>query len=404
LNKTAKFSLFFLFLGIIILIIPPIQPAPLSIENSSWDGSSQFKKLLEEYLIVTDTTIPLRLIGDVKVDVIVVIGGNLPYFSEESNFLRQFVEKGGNVILFEDHGYARALTSSFGISLQGTIIDQEIHARNPYQPIVNQDNVEISKFSFTSCSVVFNTAVRVQRTRFITNSSYYPLFRPTGRLWEDKNSDGIFYKESEALNNESCYLGGILTFNNSNGKFVVVGDSAMPTNDMIDKEDNRIWLTDLVLMLTTNGAKTVLFDESRKLWLPPTGKAAIGTLSVLLMGLFHSPLIAIITIIIIGGVIGIKNDDQLIRFVKDIRISSPIEEKPIAAFLQSEEEEEIGKITKSDIYSDLYRTLLADEIRQIASKLTIEEKMDYESLLKRRRIDLNLYQSLIYQLKKYRKI
>ncbi|MHA2225187.1 MAG: DUF4350 domain-containing protein [Candidatus Hodarchaeales archaeon] len=403
-NKTAKFSLFFLFLGIIILIIPPIQPAPLSIENSSWDGSSQFKKLLEEYLIVTDTTIPLRLIGDVKVDVIVVIGGNLPYFSEESNFLRQFVEKGGNVILFEDHGYARALTSSFGISLQGTIIDQEIHARNPYQPIVNQDNVEISKFSFTSCSVVFNTAVRVQRTRFITNSSYYPLFRPTGRLWEDKNSDGIFYKESEALNNESCYLGGILTFNNSNGKFVVVGDSAMPTNDMIDKEDNRIWLTDLVLMLTTNGAKTVLFDESRKLWLPPTGKAAIGTLSVLLMGLFHSPLIAIITIIIIGGVIGIKNDDQLIRFVKDIRISSPIEEKPIAAFLQSEEEEEIGKITKSDIYSDLYRTLLADEIRQIASKLTIEEKMDYESLLKRRRIDLNLYQSLIYQLKKYRKI
>ena len=83
------------------LVIPPLQPASFTIENSNWDGLSKFKALIEENrsITVSETTIPLRLLGEIEADIIIIVGGNLPYFSEESNFLREFVEKGGDVII-----------------------------------------------------------------------------------------------------------------------------------------------------------------------------------------------------------------------------------------------------------------------------------------------------------------
>ncbi|UCE14181.1 MAG: hypothetical protein JSV04_03140, partial [Candidatus Heimdallarchaeota archaeon] len=361
----------------------------------------------EENMTVGETTSPLRLVGDIQADIIIVVGGNLPYFTEESGFLLQLIEEQQkNVILFEDNGYARVLTSAFGITLGGTVIDQDFHARNPYQPVINQSRINIEDFSFSSCTLVFNKGVRVEKTRDISETDYYPLFRTEGKTWEDKNHDGKFYRTNESIGEELCYLGGILSFDRG-GNFIVIGDSALPTNDMIDRQENRAWLSELISFLLSTGAESVLFDESRKLWIPPTGKAIISVTSVLLMGAFHSPLIAIITLIILGGIISVKKEDHLSDTIKIIRKSiHPVKEiKPIAAFLQSEEEEEFARVSKTSITSDLYRALLADEIQRLTTttKLTPTEKIEYENYLRLRNIDQTMYNKLVKKLKNHEK-
>ncbi|UCG04287.1 MAG: DUF4350 domain-containing protein [Candidatus Heimdallarchaeota archaeon] len=393
---------------VLILLIPPLQPASFTIENRNWDGLSKFKALIEKNNDVTvgETTIPLRLLGEIEADIIVIVGGNLPYFTEESNYLREFVENGGDVILFEDHGYARILTSAFGISLGGTIIDQnkESHDRNPYLPVVNEYGIGFPEQNSSVHTLVFNKAVRVSHSRSVQDSTFYPLFVVEGRVWEDKNNDGKFYRTNESVV-EDCYLGGKLTFNNHGGNFIVIGDSAFPTNDMINQKGNQDWLSDLFSYLLSNGGKKVLFDESRKLWIPPTGKAAVGTITVLIMSIFHSPLIAIVSVIIIGGIIGMRRTEQINKvatnFQKSLRPQKDV--KPIPAFLQSEEENELARLSKRSVISDLYRAMLTDEIRQIAPDISPLSKARYENYLRYRYIDVNLSSNLIEELKNIRK-
>lgn len=389
---------------LIIFVIPPIQPAPFTIDNNSWDGLSEFKELVELQMNVTESTIPLRLIGGTSnYDVIIIVGGNLPYFSEDSNFLYHYVRKGGNVILFEDHGYAGILPSAFGISLGGTVIDQDFYHLNPYQPVINQSNINVAGYEISNQQVVFNKAVGVHVSRLIVNTTYYPLFKTEGNTWEDLNRDGQFYRGIEKRN-ESCFLGAVLDFNEG-GKFIIVGDSAFPTNDMIDLNDNRPMITELLNLLVSDGAKSVLFDESRKIWIPPTGKAAIGILSVLLMGLFHSPIIAISVMIILGGFIGIKKEEQIANTLQKIRkgMQPKRELQPVAAFIQSEEEEELARLAKSEVISDLYRSLLADEIRSLPKGLTVLEKVELEYMLRQQYINVKDYDKLLKKLELFRK-
>lgn len=403
----AKHVVGLLLLIVVILIIPPLQPASFTIDNSNWDGLSEFKSLIEKNMTVSETTTPLRLVGGIQADIIIIVGGNLPYFTEESSFLLQLIkEQQKSVILFEDNGYARVLTAAFGITLGGTVIDQDFHGRNPYQPIINQSRITIENFSFLSHTLIFNKGVRVERNRTISETNYYPLFRTEGKTWEDKNHDGKFYRTNESIGEELCYLGGIMSFD-SGGHFIVIGDSALPTNDMIDRQENRAWLSELITFLLSTGAESVLFDESRKLWIPPTGKALISVTSVLLMGAFHSPLIAIITLIILGGIISVKKEDQLSDTIKIIRNSIYPEKKtePVAAFLQSEEEEEFARISKTSLTSNLYRALLADEIQRVTTttKLTPLEKIEYENYLRLRDIDQTKYNKLVKRLKNHEK-
>jgi len=389
---------------VIILLIPPIQPASFTIENQRWDGLSKFKTLIEENknIKVKETTIPLRLLGEIETDIIIIVGGNLPYFTEESNYLREFVEMGGDVILFEDLGYARLLTSAFGLTMGGNIIaqDQDFHDKNPYLPLIDQLGIGFLEHNSTTYSLIFNKAVRVQISRSLENTRFQPLFATKGRVWEDQNFDGKFYRTNESVV-EECYLGGILTFTNQGGNFIVIGDSAFPTNDMINQKDNQEWLSDLLSYLFSGGGKTVLFDESRKLWFPPTGKAAIGTLSVFIMSIFHSPLIAIVSVIVLGGIIAMRRTKQINKIAGNFRksLQPQVDTKPIPAFLQSEEENEIARLTKRSVISDLYRVMLADEIHQSSSHMSPEMKVKYENYLRHRYIDVKMSRNLTKQLK-----
>jgi hypothetical protein len=402
--RKLKQEYFFGILSIIILIllIPPLQPASFTIENRNWDGISKFKTLIEENegVSVRETTIPLRLLGGIKPNIIIIVGGNLPYFTEESTFLRDFVEKGGNVILFEDHGYARLLTSAFGLTMGGTIINQDNHDKNPYLPIIDQLGIGFLENNTTPYKLIFNKAVRVDISSFIENTTFRPLFTTEGLAWEDQNHDGKFYRTNESI--EECFLGGILSFSQG-GNFIVIGDSAFPTNDIIDKKDNKKWLSSLFSYLLRDGEKTVLFDESRKLWIPPTGKAALGTSCVLFMAIFHSPIVAIISMIIIGGIIGMRRTKQINKLAGNFRksLQPQVDIKPLPIFLQSEEENELARLTKRSVIPDLYRAMLADEIRQTSSNMSADEKIKYENYLRYRYIDVKMSRNLTKELKKH---
>ncbi|MHA1944554.1 MAG: DUF4350 domain-containing protein [Candidatus Hodarchaeales archaeon] len=394
-KRNQLIILFLVVLGIFLLFIPPLKAATHIIENEEWNGLSQFNSLLlANNLSTSETTIPLRLLGDLTVttDIIIIVGGNLPYFVEESKYLLDFVVKGGNVVLFEDRGYGRSLTSAFGLRMGGVLIDQDKHALNPYQPIVQQETFISQGILFPFRNVVFNHAVRVTRSEFLADSIYQPLFSLSGNIWEDRNFDGQFYEESERCTQETA-IGAMMIFPESEGSFTVIGDSSFPTNDMIDREENREWLLDLISFLTQGEKSRVLFDESRKIWLLPTGKAIYSLLTVLIMGLFHSPLIAFITLVLIGGIYATKKNQTILRFSKQLKKPFSEKEKMASyAYLQSEEEEVFGRLVKTASKTNAYRTLLLEELQRYSPRLSEDEKKYFEHYLRQRFFERNDYE------------
>ena len=165
-------------IGLVIIIVPPLLLASYSTQNTKWDGTSTFLDQFDNDLSISISKIPLSLLGDLNelADIIVIIGGNLPYYPEESQQLSNFVTEGGKVLLFEDNGYGEILTESFGLSLGGTLIDQDFHGHNPYHPKSTQNELQIKNFIMNPRTVVFNHAVRVEQTFILPNTRYYPLF------------------------------------------------------------------------------------------------------------------------------------------------------------------------------------------------------------------------------------
>ncbi|MFX1506392.1 MAG: hypothetical protein ACFFDC_09780, partial [Promethearchaeota archaeon] len=133
------------------------------------------------------------------------------------------------------------------------------------------------------------------------------------------------------------------------------------------------------------------------------GKAAIGTSCVFFMSIFHSPLIAITLVIIIGGIIGMRRTKQINKLASSFRKSLQPQEdtKPLPIFLQSEEENELARLTKRSVAPDLYRVMLADEIRQTSSNMSPIEKIKYENYLRYRYIDVKMSSNLTKELKKH---
>jgi len=405
--KRNQFILLFLIvLGVVLLLIPPLKPASYTIENTGWDGVSQFNSLLQSNnLRTSETTIPLRLQGDISkiTDIIIIVGGNLPYFVEDSNYLLDFVAKGGQVVLFEDFGYGRILSSAFGLRMGGSLIDQDSHALNPHQPVLNQPTFVEQSIIFPERKLVFNHAVRVTRSVHITNSIYQSLFVLGENIWEDKNFDRQFYKESERCIDQTA-IGAMIVFPKTGGSFTLIGDSGFPTNDMINREENKNWLSDLIEFISRGGRSRVLFDESRKIWFPTTGKAIYSLLTVLIMGLFHSPLIAFITLVLIGGIFATKKNQAIIRFSQQLKQPFANNDKIASyAYLQSEEEEVFGRLVKNAANSNVYRTLIIEELQHAAPRLSDYERRYFERHLRQRFFERNDYEKFSKQLKQIMK-
>ena len=407
-KRNQLIILFLVVLGMLLLFIPPLKAATHTIENKEWNGLSQFNSLLlTNNLSTSETTIPLRLLGDLTIttDIIIIVGGNLPYYVEESKYLLNFVVSGGRVVLFEDRGYGRSLTSAFGLRMGGILIDQDNHALNPHQPIVQQEMFVEQGIIFPLRNVVFNQAVRVTQSESLTDSIYRPLFSLFGNIWEDKNFDGQYYNESERCTQETA-IGAMMVFPESEGSFTVIGDSSFPTNDMIDREENREWLLDLISFLSRGEKSRVLFDESRKIWVIPTGKAIYSLLTVFIMGLFHSPLIAFITLVLIGGIYATKRNQTILRFSK--KLKGPFSDKGMIAsyaYLQSEEEEVFGRLVKTASKTNVYRALLLEELQRYAPCLSENEKKYFEHYLRQRffeRNDYEKYSDELHQIMKNR--
>ncbi len=396
---------FSVLIGLLLILIPPLQPAAYTISNTHWSGASSFQSSFEGNHKITSTNIPLSLLGDLNqlTDIIIIIGGSLPYYPEESQKLLTFVSNGGILILFEDTGYGRILTEAFGLRLGGTLIDQDNHGPNPYLPKSVQPELQIQNTVINQHNVIFNHGVRVKQFYRLPNTLYRPLFPLEGFVWEDKDGDGKFHEEEERVTDDA-YLGGILEFPNTNGLCIVIGDSAFPTNDMISREQNREWLLELVRLITQNDNKNVLFDESRKLWIPPSGIALISYVSIIILGIFHSPLIAFTALIILVGILAIRKNREIMEFTH--RLKEPFDRKariPTQAYLQSAEEEVFSSYGKKSSRSNLYRDLIVEELLEIEERLTHEEKRYFEDSLRQRIFTFADYEKHKYQIEQFKK-
>ena len=136
------------------------------------------------------------------------------------------------------------------------------------------------------------------------------------------------------------------------------------------------------------------------MWLLPTGKAIYSLISVLIMGLFHSPLIAFTSLVIIIGIFATKRNEQILDFGQKVK-KSLSEDAKIASFayLQSEEEEVFGRMVKTSIKANVYRTLLIEELQRANKKLYDHEIKYFEFRLRARFFERNDYEKYSEELK-----
>jgi hypothetical protein len=122
------------------------------------------------------------------------------------------------------------------------------------------------------------------------------------------------------------------------------------------------------------------------------------------MGLFHSPLIAFITLVLIGGIYATKKNQMILRFSNQLKKPFSDKEKIVSyAYLQSEEEEVFGRLVKTASKTNAYRTLLLEELQRYSPRLSENERKYFEHYLRQRFFERNDYEKYSNKLREIMK-
>ncbi len=117
LSLFAKFSLLALVIAIGALAAVPYAPAG-SINNHDWNGTSIFAQQLKEQLGVPVTRSlwsSIRLNEEPGDQLIIIIGGQRKFSSQEVRAITNYINRGGAVLVFDNWGTGSQLLSKLGI-------------------------------------------------------------------------------------------------------------------------------------------------------------------------------------------------------------------------------------------------------------------------------------------------
>ncbi|MHA2364662.1 MAG: hypothetical protein ACXAC7_11950 [Candidatus Hodarchaeales archaeon] len=311
-----------IFLIILIYFIPNPAPPPLTTANSNWDGTSKMKILLKNdnnqiRSIISSPSI--YFIGNPKNTLIIVVGSNKPYFENEVNFFVNFVKEGGKLLLFEDNGYSRNIFEGFGFKLsQYPIVDSINYDKHPSLPVLKSELIDNQTFDVQLNQPVglipdLNYLYDLFGNRIILKE----LLITSNYTFEDYDSNGIYSEDIDSLTGITV-LGYHLQIQNG-GSLIAIGETQLPINDMIERKNNSQFILKLMNILDEDShSSTILFDESKKLWIP-IGPGLNNNINYFILFIFHSFQFLGIALIILGGIIFIIYRKELESIFREIK-------------------------------------------------------------------------------------
>ncbi|WP_254807777.1 DUF4350 domain-containing protein [Natronosalvus amylolyticus] len=259
--------------------------------NPSWDGTSEFRGQLEDdpdtdVELITDTTDYDTT--DPNETVSFVIAPDEPYDETEAQRVRQFVDRGGTLVVLENFGSSgQELLFELDTEarLDGQLLyDERSHQQGQTMPVATNVTEHRTTDGVDQLSLNYASAVQPGNATVLVWTSEYAYLGDETTDIEDV--DGL---ESYPV---------VTVEDRGAGEVVVVSDPSIVINAMIDEPDNAAFVRGL-----TTGNERVLLDVSNAGDLPPV-------MSVLLAVRGNPLLQVLLGLGAVGTLVALRHRDQ----------------------------------------------------------------------------------------------
>ena len=275
-----------ILLSLAILIIASIgvswvvQPIDdLWVENPFWNGLSDVQTILK----------PVRLSGLENAELlssnstILMLGPSLAYSETEITSMRSYLEDGGRIVLTDDFGTGNSLVAGLGLNVRfsGQLLRDELFKERKMMPRIFL--VEASPETIGVKELVFNYPTVLTGVKADEALAYASFFS------EVSNSTGVGPFPVMAL------------LKMGKGSIILISDSSIFINGMLDQGDNLILLKNL-----QRGA--LFIDEAHS---AQSRLAQFRNFSAAAYGLFNHPEIKYsLAAVLIVGVFKVRWEDM----------------------------------------------------------------------------------------------
>jgi hypothetical protein len=237
--------------------------AAFSAYNSEWNGTSELRgqagAVGAEATVVTDT----EQYGDVPPSgtVAVVLSPDDPYTDAETERLREFVRRGGTLVIAEDFGpNGNALLDGVGAStrVDGRLVrDERYNLRSPNLVVATEVNQSALTGGADQLTLNYGSVLEPNGARVVVRTSSF--------AYVDENGNGELDDE-ESLEHQSV----VTTERIGDGRAIIISDPSVFINGMLEEEGNAR-LTRGVF----SGHERVLLDYSHVGETPPFVQAVL---------------------------------------------------------------------------------------------------------------------------------
>lgn len=260
---TVLLGVFTLTVLLAVVVAASTSTASFSAYNGAWDGTNTLQSISEEAggtpQITDDTAAYGRI--DPNRTVAIILSPDQPYTTRDYNHIRQFVNQGGTLLVADDYGpHTNPLLKALGADarLDGrSLRDDQEYYKSPALPIA--PNVSNHTLVAHVSQLTFNhgTAVVAHNATVLVRSSEYAYL--------DTNRNGTLDDSERIATRPVATVESV-----GQGRIIVVGDSGIMINAMLDRPGNRAFARQVV-----TGHETVLLDYSHTVRLPPLALAVL---------------------------------------------------------------------------------------------------------------------------------
>ncbi len=264
-----------------------ISTANFSGYNPTWDGTSTLREWTDENGTRSNVVLEPATYRSIPANDTLVFVVAPDTSQSDSSALRQFVHRGGTVVVMDDRGNGtNQLLASLGADarIDGTTLRDERHNyHSPAMPIAQNVSDHPLTANVERVTLNYGTAVQPNDATPLVSTSNFSYLDVNA----NRSLDG----------NEQLDSYPVATVENvSDGRVVVVGDPSIAVNSMLSSPGNEQFLRGLIA-----AHDRTLFDETYAEGPPPLALAlivvrrslavqlaAVGALAVLVFGVRHT--------------------------------------------------------------------------------------------------------------------
>lgn len=254
--KKTKTTIYIILILLLIFLVsvnlkPFFENYHLSGYSEKWNDVSKFREDVSEHGCTTSCVISTSIIiKDVEPEnsLFVSIGVEKKYTEREITTIQEFVSHGGKAIIADDFGYGNCLAEKFGIMFYNKKLWSENYSK------ASTFTVATAVIDEETYSIMLNIPTGM---RVLGNITAEIICSVAGYIDSDRGVPNAL-----DLLDEKGVFPVILEIKYGMGSIVFISDPGIFINGMIDREDNRIFLSALIHHLLSNNGR-VIFDESR---------------------------------------------------------------------------------------------------------------------------------------------